>query len=414
MEKDPITLLICGAGSRGRTVYGRHALENPRLARVVAVAEPDSEKRNALAREHSIPAEACFPDWQSAHIAKVRADVAIVATNDHDHVEPAVAFLDSGYHLLLEKPMAPNLQDCRRIVEASLKAKGYSSVCHVLRYTAYFRKLKDLINQGCVGELINVRHLEPINFWHFAHSFVRGNWGNSEKTSPLILAKCCHDMDILLYLIGKQPQAIQSFGGLHHFRPEQAPQGAADRCWDCPAETQCPYSAKRFYGNFLKENYHGWPLDVVTNTFTEDALKKALDQGPYGRCVYRCDNDVCDHQVVNVEFAGGVTASMTATAFTERPARETEIFGSHGSLKGDGETILHQDFVTRKETLYKVESQGHHLGGDDGMLAEFYSAIREGQPSLISSSPEISLRSHEMALWAEESRKTGQIKRWTD
>ena len=378
------------------------------------MAEPDAERREVLAKDHQIPASACFPDWKSAHSARVQADVAIISTNDHDHADPAVAFLNSGYHLLLEKPMAPNLEDCRRIVEAANRAEGYSSVCHVLRYTAYFRKLKSLIDQGCVGELINVRHLEPINFWHFAHSFVRGNWGNSQKTSPLILAKCCHDMDILLYLVGRQPKAIQSFGGLHHFREEQAPVGAADRCWDCGAESNCPYSAKRFYGNFLKESYHGWPLDVVTSSFTETALKEALDQGPYGRCVYKCDNDVCDHQVVNVEFDGGVTASMTATAFTERPARETEVFGSHGSLKGDGEMIVHQDFVTRKETFYKIESQGHHLGGDDGMLEEFYSAIHQQNPALISSSPKVSLKSHEMALWAEESRRTGKIMTWPE
>ena len=196
MNKNPLTILICGAGSRGRTVYGQYVLENPEVARVVAVAEPVEARRLAMSREHNIEPSLTFETWRDLPDKPV-ADVAVVATGDRGHVEPAVRFLEQGYHVLLEKPMAPDLEGCRRIVDAARKAKGMSAVCHVLRYTPYFLKLKSMIQDGAVGRILTIRHFEPVNYWHFAHSFVRGNWRNSESSSVFLLTKCCHDMDIL-------------------------------------------------------------------------------------------------------------------------------------------------------------------------------------------------------------------------
>lgn len=405
---NPSTVLICGAGSRGRTVYGRYCLRRPDLGRVVAVAEPDPERRQAIAEEHGIPAEGQFASWREAAARPRLADIAVVSSPDQAHVEPAVGFLELGYHLLLEKPMAPNAAGCRAIVEAARKAPGISAVCHVLRYSAYFRALKRMIDNGAVGRPVTIRHLEPVNFWHFAHSFVRGNWRRSDQSSPFILAKCCHDMDLLLYLSGRRPSGLYSYGNLFHFRPEQAPAGHSERCLGCAVEPTCPYSAVRFYGDALSEGRHGWPLDVVTDERTADGLRRALETGPYGRCVYHCDNDVPDHQVVSLSFDDGMSASLVATAFTDRRDRETEILGSHGSLSGDGETIVHMNFLTRTVTRHRIEAEGAHMGGDDAMLGEFFTAVAQGRPDLISTSPEVSLDSHLMAFLAEESRLCGR------
>ena len=408
MNKNPLTILICGAGSRGRTVYGQYVLENPEVARVVAVAEPVEARRLAMSREHNIEPSLTFETWRDLPDKPV-ADVAVVATGDRGHVEPAVRFLEQGYHVLLEKPMAPDLEGCRRIVDGARKAKGMSAVCHVLRYTPYFLKLKSMIQDGAVGRILTIRHFEPVNYWHFAHSFVRGNWRNSESSSVFLLTKCCHDMDILQYLMGEPPVAVHSFGALSYFRPESAPAEAAARCVDCSLKNSCTYSATRFYGGLLQSGSQGWPLDVLVDDFTPADLDRALSVGPYGRCVYACDNDVCDHQVVNFEFESGATASMVATAFTELPARQTEVMGSEGSLSGDGVRIVHRDFRNGETRCLEVASVGKHLGGDEAMMDEFFNAVRAGDPSRLSTSPVVSMLSHKMALLAERSRKERQV-----
>ena len=376
---------------------------------MVAVAEPDAERRRATAAEHGIPADMQFPDWREAAARSRLADVVIVATEDRNHVEPALAFLEQGYHLLLEKPMATSLEGCRAIADAARRATGLSAVCHVLRYSAYFRALRRMVDDGAVGRPITIRHLEPVNWWHFAHSFVRGNWRRADLASPFILAKCCHDMDLLLYLSGQRPLSLHSYGELSHFKAGQGPAGHTARCLDCPAEKSCVYSATRFYGKYLEQGTHWWPLDVLTDDFTPGGLRRALREGPYGRCVYACDNDVPDHQVVQVQFDGGLTASLVATAFTDHRERETEILGTRGSLVGDGQTIEHSDFFTREVTRHRIEAEGFHMGGDDAMLDEFFTAVAQGRGDLISTTPEISLTSHLMALYAERSRLEGTV-----
>jgi predicted dehydrogenase len=403
------TVLLCGAGSRGRTVYGRYASRRPDLARVVAVAEPDAERRLAVACEHGIPEAARFRCWEEAARQPRLADVAVVATEDRNHVGPAVAFLELGYHLLLEKPMATDEAGCLAIVEAAGKARGLTAVCHVLRYSAYFRALRRMVEEGRIGRPVTIRHLEPVNFWHFAHSFVRGNWRRADLSSPFVLAKCCHDMDLLLYLSGQKPVAVHSFGSLTHFRPQEGPAGHTDRCLTCPVESACPYSAPRFYGGYLESGSTGWPLDVVIDSFSPEALRQALASGPYGRCVYACDNDAPDHQVVQWQLDGGTTASLVATAFTDHRERETEILGSHGSLVGDGQTIVHSDFLTREVTRHRIQADGNHMGGDDAMLAEFLAAVAQGRGELISTSPQVSLDSHLMAFRAEQSRLEARV-----
>ena len=329
-------------------------------------------------------------------------------------VEAAAAL---GYHLLLEKPIGPDEAGCRRIVAAAERHGVMLGVCHVLRYTAYTQALKAVLDAGTIGEIVSVEHLEPVGYWHQAHSFVRGHWRNETQSSPMLLAKSCHDLDWLRYVVGRPCERVSSFGSLKHFRREAQPAGASDRCVTCPSEveTRCPYSATRFYLGRLEAGDTGWPVNVITSNFTEAGVIKALEAGPYGRCVYASDNDVVDHQVVNFEFQGGVTASFTMTAFTRARGRETRIFGTRGELYGDSQHLSVFDFLTNETTAIDtdVASDGSirsgHGGGDDGLMAAFVRAVAQGDPSLILSGPQETLESHLMVFAAERSRRDGQM-----
>src|SRR5262245_4683545 len=309
----PVTLAVVGAGNRGGG-HGRWALAHPDRARVVAVAEPHAGRRERLATAHGIPTRTTFSSWQELADRGRIADAALICTQDAMHAEPAVAFAELGYHVLLEKPMATTEADCRRIVGAVEHADVVLAVCHVLRYTPYTRLVKQLVDAGRLGEVVSVQHLEPVGFWHHAHSYVRGAWRRQDNATFMLLAKSCHDLDWLHYVVGRPIRRVASFGGLAHFRPENRPAGAADRCLDCAVEQDCPYSAVRFYSRCLERGAN-WPLDAVIDRRTRADLTAALRDGPYGRCVYACDNDVVDHQVVAMEFDGGLTGTFTMTAF---------------------------------------------------------------------------------------------------
>ena len=409
----PVKIAIVGAGSRGLDCYGGYAEKHPEEFQVVAAAEPRLNFRREIAERHHIPAERQFKDWRELAALPKLADAVIIATNDDMHREPAIAFMEKGYHILLEKPMAPSAADCRAINEAAHKYGVLFAVCHVLRYSPYFVRLRNIVQSGAIGEIVTVRHLEKVCYWHQAHSFVRGNWRNSETTSPMILAKSCHDMDIMLFLLGRKCRKVSSFGNLNYFRPEKRPAGAADRCLDCPLCDSCIYSAKTFYLRKLYSGDHYWPLNVITRDFTEQGVLNALREGPYGRCVFACDNNVVDNQVVCMDFEGDVSASFTMTAFTPDGGRETEFMGTHGRVYGDGRYITVQRFGAEETVTYDTEVaggmfSGGHGGGDQAMMHEFYEAITANDPSLLCSGPDISLMGHLMAFAAEESRITGK------
>jgi predicted dehydrogenase len=408
-----VSMIVVGAGSRGAG-YAEYATHHPEQARIVAVAEPRAAYREPLARAHNIPAADVVEDWPELARRDRFADAVIIATPDAHHAEPAIAFARRGYHILLEKPMAPSEAECRRIVAEVKKAGVHFAVCHVLRYTRYTEKLKALLDAGAVGEIVSVNHLEPVGYWHQAHSFVRGNWRNEAESTFMLLAKSCHDLDWLRYLVGKRCVATSSFGSLKHFRKENQPDGAADHCLDCRVEEQCPYSAKRLYLQMLDKGHTGWPLDVVTPDVNETSVLNALRDGPYGRCVYACDNDVVDHQVVNMRFEGDATAAFTMTAFNRGGPRETMIFGTHGELRGDGARIKHFDFVTRETHEYETESSdgtilSGHGGGDLGIMKRFVAAVANDDPSQILSGPDETLESHLMVFAAEQARREDRV-----
>jgi predicted dehydrogenase len=409
-----VTLALVGAGLRGQT-YARHAVATGQ-GRVVAVAEPDPRRRASVAAEFEIPADRVHADWAELAAAGRLAEAAILATQDRLHLAPAVALADLGYHLLLEKPMAPTETEAAEIAAAAVRNGVILAVCHVLRYTPYTKLVKGLLDEGRIGRLVSVEHLEPVGWWHHAHSFVRGNWRREDESGPMLLTKSCHDIDWLVHLFGGLPERVSSFGSRTHFRAGQRPEGAADRCLDCPVEPVCPYSAKRLYlGAVADPEQHFWPLGAVTPEPTERAVLEALRTGPYGRCVYTADNDVVDHQVVAMEFPGGATCSFTMSAFTPMEHRHTRLMGTHGYLDGDGRTLRHVDFRTGAETTIDSAEAGGpsasdgHGGGDEGLVEAFLAAVAAGDPSLVSSDAAESLASHRVVWAAERARRTGQV-----
>ena len=304
-----VRAILIGAGNRG-TNYVTLAKESCPEFELVAIADGNHVRRDYVQQMHGVPDEACYDDFHEL-LAKPRmADLAIIATQDRMHRDPALQLIEKGYNLLLEKPMAPTARECRDIVRAVKEAGVIFAVCHVLRYTPFSRLLKKTLASGTIGDLVSIQHLEPVMHWHQAHSFVRGNWRNEKESSFMLLAKCCHDLDWIRYMMDVPCEKVQSFGFLKHFTRENQPEGAASRCTDCPAdiESRCPYSALQIYlRDRICKGKCDWPVDILTSDLTQEGVLKALREGPYGRCVYCCDNDVVDNQVVNFAFSGGST-----------------------------------------------------------------------------------------------------------
>jgi len=391
---------------------------------VVGVAEPRDYWRSRLAERHGIPQSHVFTDWREPLSLKRFADAVVIATPDRLHAEPAIACARQGYHILLEKPMAPTEEECKQIVSAARSAGVLFAVCHVLRYTPYTRMLKDLIESGAIGDPVSIQHLEPVGYTHQAHSFVRGNWGNSQRSCFMLLAKSCHDLDWITAVMGKPVTRVASFGSRHHFRAEHAPSGAAARCLDCPfaraggsdgtGRDACPYSAVRIYLDAVARGETAWPIDVITDEVTPAGVERALREGPYGLCVYGCDNDVVDHQVVSLEFAGGATGVFTMTAFTEMgQGRKTRIFGTHGQLTGDGDCIELVNFRSGETIRYEgrssTESMEGHGGADAAMIAAFVQALVSNDAGNLMTGPEETLASHRIVFAAERARIEGRV-----
>ncbi len=406
-----ISAVMIGAGERGILVYGPYALQHPDEIQFVAVAEPDVQKRERFQKAHGIPEDMCFSCWEELLQKDKLADVAFICTQDRMHFEPTLKALQTGYHVLLEKPMAVTPEECIIMGDYSKKYSRILSICHVLRFTKFYNTIKKLLDEGRIGSLISIQHNENVGYWHQAHSYVRGNWRNSETSSPMILAKSCHDMDILAWLVGADCVKVSSFGSLTHFKAENAPQGAPERCLDgCPAEAECPYHVSRIY---LTENT-GWPTSAISVDTSYDGRIKALKEGPYGRCVYRCDNNVVDHQVVNLEFANEVTVAFTMCAFTNEVGRTMKLMGTKGEIKGHMENneLEIVDFLTGKKEVISLNEKSDregHGGGDTGIMGDFVRLVQlDGAAEGLTSAAK-SVQSHLMAFAAEESRLTGKI-----
>lgn len=415
-----ITALLLGAGQRGAEVYARYALQFPNELKIVGVAEPREERRKALAELHGIPSDNCFADWREGLDRERFADCVFVCTQDREHDQPAILALEKGYDVLCEKPMSNEPGKILNMGNAAARTGRILSVCHVLRYAPFFVKLKELLDAGAVGRIAAVQHIEEVGYWHMAHSFVRGNWADSSQSSPMILQKCCHDLDILSWLIESPCRSVSSYGGLLHFRPENRPADAPEHCMDgCPHRDECPYYAPRFYLEHPRAVPDGF-TGVVSADPSREALLAALSNGPYGRCVYTCGNNVVDHQIVNLQYENGVTASLVMSAFTQRCDRVIYIMGGTGQIRGSMEdgVLVHTDFASGQTSEIRLNvSHTGHGGGDQRLMKDFLAVVRREKP-LSRSSADASVESHLIALAAEESRLCGgkalDPKRWAN
>lgn len=408
--KKKLKAIVCGAGNRGN-VYGDYAVEYPEELDIVGVAEPIPIRQERFADKHDIKNKHRFETWEHVFDQKKFADVIIITTPDDLHHGPAMRALNMGYDLLLEKPIAQTWEECSEILAAQKKNDAIVAVCHVLRYSPYYRKVKEVLDSGLLGELISVQHFEPIQHVHMSHSFVRGNWGVEAETNPTILAKSCHDLDILRWWIDQPCNYISSFGSLKWFKESNAPEGSTARCTDgCKIEESCPYSALRIYHKNRTWLHHfDLPEDKEKHG---DAIMENLLNGPYGRCVYRCDNDVVDHQVLAMEFENEITATFNMEAFTDYHGRKSRIMGSMGHIKGDGTELHIADFRNESLEIWNVKEHAKissgHGGGDWGLMSDFLLAVDSQDASLLTSNLDASMESHQMGFLAEQSRKSKQ------
>jgi predicted dehydrogenase len=402
----PVTAILIGAGHRG-TIYADYALKSPDEFKIVGVADPNQLRAEKMARQHKISPQNCFKNWEEVFQREKFADAVIIATPDQLHVAPCLKALDMGYDVLLEKPIAPTEQQCREILEKAQQTGRIVGVCHVLRYTPYFRELKEILDSGMIGEIISIQHLEPIEYVHMSHSYVRGNWRNSQSATPIILAKSCHDTDIIRWLVNDTSENVHCFGNLKWFTNRNAPEGSTERCMDgCRVESTCPYSAlqiyfrdrKRLYVFDLPENKSKWDEVILHNLKTTD----------YGRCVYRMDNDQPDHLTVNILFKNGVTAAFSMEAHVSYEGRRTRIMGSKGDIVGDMETFIMTDFRTGRKTTWHMKTDAHG-DGDHRLMKDWVQAVGQRNPALLTSGVDVSVESHLIAFAAEKSRQSRTI-----
>lgn len=452
----PIQAILIGAGNRGAQCYAPYALQHPDQLKFVAVAEPIAERRKTFAEQHQIPEEMQFESWEGLLEKPTLGEVALICTQDWQHTAPAVTAMRAGYHVLLEKPMANKLDECRLLLDVSQETQRQLRICHVLRYTPHFIKLRELVQSDVLGQIVQVDHRENVSFWHMAHSYVRGNWRNREQSSPMILAKCCHDLDILPWVLGQKAKKLASVGSLMHFKPENAPEGATQRCLDgCPAADTCPHYAPHLYlemapfwnsiadtskgftrwaAHQYTENpemikalgwvvpalkqipeYAGWPLTILAHQPTPENVLEAVKSGPYGRCVYHCDNDVVDHQVVMMQFEDDTSVTLTMHGHSHYEYRSTRIEGSHGRILaefGNGGSWIHLDEHRtdwHKEFDTSAELGEGHGGGDFRLVASFLQSVREDAFEESLQAARDALESHLLAFAAEESRLDGKF-----
>lgn len=414
----PIRVIIVGAGDRG-TRYATEMSKMPEKYQVVAVADPIPARRENVAEMWSISEENCFETWQQILSKPKMADIAVIATVDNMHYEPALKAIDLGYDLLLEKPVAQTAQECCDIAAAAEK-KGVSVlVCHVLRYAPFYDKVKELLMQGVIGEIMSIDQIEAVGHLHFSHSFVRGNWHSEQESAPMLLAKCCHDLDIIQWLLDKPCKKVQSFGSLVHFTEENAPEGSPKRCADggCPVGDTCPYNCVRYYYDNKKLPRRKIIASGIAKKVepTDEEVLEALHTTNYGLCVYHADNDMVDHQVVNMEFEGGATATLTMNAFNAG-GRHIRIFGTKGELTAymKDEEIKIFTFEDNRHWSVPVTKQqesinGGHGGGDTGIVKELYEYMSGNYTGYRAADIQTSVKNHLIGFAAEQARHNDTV-----
>ncbi len=401
-----IPIAAIGAGNRMKT-YMHYVTHNPEKVRLVAIAEPDRKRREALCSQYGLPPEASFETYEALFASEIYFEAVFIATPGREHFRPAMMALDTGHHVLLEKPIAQNYSECEAIA-AKAREKGLIvQVCHVLRYHPMFLKVKELVDSGDYGRIITIQHSEEVGIDRCTHSYVRGTLNNEKDSNPMLLDKCCHDVDFLLWLTGSRCRSISSFGSRLWFRSENAPEGSAGRCIDCAHEHRCPYSAVDLYRRRKEWIRNFVPLPGQS---IDDVVEHELAEGTYGRCVYHCNNDVVDNQVVAMLMEDGTLINMSMNVFTQRDRRVIEIGMSEGQITCNGMTVNARNFRTRRIETYDFSplvSIGFHGGADLALVEDFIASLQAKNRVPLSEIREV-LESHRLIFEAERSRHTAE------
>ena len=413
------SFITIGGGSRG-TTYTTEMLRMPEKYKLVAMADPLAQRRRRYTEKFGLAPEQCYAAWREILSKPKMADIAIIATLDHMHYEPAMRAIELGYDILLEKPVANTEKECIDIANAAKKKGVKMLVCHVLRYTPFYKKVKSLVKSGIIGEVMSVDQVEAIGDVHFSHSFVRGNWHNTRTSAPMLLAKSCHDLDAIQWLVDKPCQKVSSFGDLTYFTAKNAPDGAPVSCVDgnCPYRENCIYDCYKIYIDDISgvwksifRNIHSTKAD-----FTDEDVIDTLRKTTYGKCVFHCDNNVLDHQVVNMQFEGGATATLNVNAFN-RGGRFTRVYGTKGELYAffSDKEINVRTFADRRKFTVPVEEAtsesiaGGHGGGDAGIAQDLYRFLEGEEIALGASEIGISVYNHLIGYAAEEARREERV-----
>ncbi len=412
----PLTAITLGAGNRG-TVYGDYAAGFPDDLDIVGVAEPIVERNDFHAKTHDIPDENRFVTWEHVLERPKFADMVIVSMPDDLHHEPCIQAMRLGYDVLLEKPMAQSEAECREILKVQQETGRVVGIAHVLRYAPYFIDMRDIVLSGKLGRIVNMQHMEPVEWRHMMHSYVRGNWHDSTVTTPIILAKSCHDLDIMRWIMDEPCDKITGFGGLSFYKRENAPEGSGDRCLDCAVEEDCAYSAKQMYMRDKERIYAIMPVVPYDEPEKLDELiLHSLKTTNYGRCAFKMENDQPEHLACAMEFRSGATATFNMDGFTSYHGRRTRLMGTRGDLVGDMDTFTYTDYMTRKAFSWDIsisdvkgyEDSGHG-GGDYRFVSDLLNAVYHRDESLLTSTVAASVESHVMGFRIEKSRKGGGV-----
>lgn len=404
MNQGRVTFSVVGLGGRASAYLSALQEFYPHQFEVVAVADPDAKKQARARSEYGLRDDQIFETDLALMEQPRLSDVAMVTTQDRFHLRDIQGLLGKGYDLILEKPVASSLEELKAVAELSRQYPDQMvAVCHVLRHTAFFSEIQKIVASGKFGPVVSIQHNENVGYYHFAHSYVRGPWRREAESGPVILTKSCHDMDILLYLLGSRHcRRVSSFGALSVFRPENyAPDTMAPMCVDCPQKDTCAYSAPRLYSG-------GKIKSVVFDLSSVDKVRENLGNSPYGRCVYACDNDVADHQATAIEFDGGVTATFNLSAFSAKVNRTLKIMCQYGEIRAAEKPYIIEttDFRTDETVCRELDIRDRgHGGGDKQFIRDFMESYLYGKP--FNSTLAQTVESHAMAFLAEESRKCG-------
>lgn len=399
-----LNVAIIGYGNRGR-LYGRFIKSKEDLFEVVAVVDELQSKLDIAKSDFNLSDNQLFKNDKDFFAKNINVDLLIIASMDRYHYQQAIDGINKGYNILLEKPISTSIKECLEIKRLANEKHVKIVVAHVLRYTMFYKKIKKIIESGEIGEIVNLNQTENVSYWHQAHSYVRGNWANSDVTGPMILTKCSHDLDIISWLIDKPVSKISSFGSLSHFKKENAPLNSSQYCKDCAVRKDCPFDAYRFYLNNGRE----WLRAIIGDDLSDNHINDFLDHNQYSRCVYKCNNNVVDHQIVNVLFKNGTTASLTMNAFSRYCYRDIHVFGTLGEIIANFEDRIIKVNIFNDKS-YEIDINNltddftGHGGGDNAMMLDFYNYITGKKFYNGLTTIDQSVLSHVLAFSAEDSR----------